>query len=824
MPQEPVEIDNSSQPDFANVKLADIIDVIALQEMMDDYYALTGISAAILDLNGTVLVSTEWQDICVNFHRAVPESCAFCLESDISLSSGVPPGTFKDYHCKNNMWDIATPIMLGDRHIGNIFLGQFLYDDEKPDYELFRAQARRFGYDEAEYLAALDRVPRRSRETVQKAMGFISKLARMISKANYNNVILADTLARKEQAEEALQLTRISVDAASDAIFWVAPDARIVDVNEAACRSLGYTREELLRLRVHDVNTRFNAEKWPQQFAGLRQRGTFTFENEFIAKDGRVFPVEIVANYVKVGNRELNCSFVRNISDRKQAEDRLRESEKKFATAFSATPSLLAISTIAEGRYIDVNESFERFTGYLRDEVIGRTSLELNIWSAESRTRFLEAIGREARVRDFEANFRNKGGDNLVGLVSAEVIEIKGEECLLVLVKDITESKRAEDKIKESEHRFRTLFENMNEGVALHTFIHNDDNEIIDYRIVSVNHAYETLLGLAKASVVGKTSSEAYSSVDPPYLKEYASVIVSQTGFNFETYFAPLEKHFDISVIPWEKNGFATIFSDISERIKSEQQLRQFNKSLEERIAQAVDEMRQKDQMMIMQERRAVMGEMIHNIAHQWRQPLNVLGLYLQALPLAYGSPEFNSEYLTASVDKSMQLIDHMSQTIYDFMHFFRSDKEMTRFCINEVIKRTLYLIEKSFQDHKIRITFQAGDDSYIFGYPNEYSQALLNILVNARDALIENHSEDALILIQSFAEGEKTVVTITDNAGGIADEIIDRLFDPYFTTKGPDKGTGIGLYMSMTIIEKNMGGHLTVRNTGSGAEFRIEV
>lgn len=694
------EKDNSSLPDFANVKLADIIDVIALQEMMDDYYALTGISAAILDLNGTVLVRTEWQDICVNFHRAVPESCAFCYESDVSLSSGVPPGTFKEYRCKNNMWDIATPIMLGDRHIGNIFLGQFLYDDEKPDYDLFRAQARRFGYEESEYLAALGRVPRRNRETVRKAMGFISKLARMISKANYNNVILADTLARREQAEEALRLARISVDTASEALFWVAPDARIVDVNEAACRSLGYTREELLRLRVPDVNTVFNAEKWPQQFAGLRQRGTFTFETELIAKDGRVFPVEVVANYVKVGNRELNCSFVR----------------------------------------------------------------------------------------------------------------------------DITERKRAEDKIKESEHRFRTLFANMNEGVALHTFIHNDDNEIIDYRIVSVNHAYETILGLAKESVIGKTGSEAYSSVAPPYLKEFASVFVSQTGFNFETYFPQMEMHFNISVIPWEENGFATIFSDISERIKNERLLKQFNKSLEERIAQAVEDMRQKDQMMIMQERRAVMGEMIHNVAHQWRQPLNVLGLYLQDLLLAYGSPEFNREYLTACLDNSMKLIDHMSQTINDFMNFFRSDKETTTFCVNGVIKRTLSLIEKSFQDHRIKVSFQAGGDCYVSGYPNEYSQVLLNILINARDALVEKHPEDARIWIQSFTEGDKTVVTITDNAGGIAEDIIDRLFDPYFTTKGPDKGTGIGLYMSMTIIEKNMGGCLTVRNTGSGAEFRIEV
>ena len=450
MPQKHIENDNSSPPDFADVDLADVIDVTALQEMMDDYYALTGIGVGIIDLNGTVLVGTGWQDICVKFHRAVPESCAFCHESDISLSSGVPPGTFKEYRCKNNMWDIVTPIMLGDRHIGNIFLGQFLYDDEKPDYELFRAQARRFGYDEAEYLAALDRVPRWSRETVRKAMGFYSKLARMISKASYNNVTLADTLARREQAEEALQWARISLESASDALFWIAPDARIVDVNEAACRSLGYSREELLQLTVPDFDPHFNANMWPEQFATLRQRGSMTFESEQRTKDGRMFPVEVAVNHVTFGSEERHCAFVRDISERKRAEETLRESEEKFAKVFNSAPSLLVISTIAEGRYIDVNESFERFTGYRRDEAIGRTSLELNIWSAETRTRFLEAIGKEGRMRDFEADFRSKDGEHLVGLVSAEVIEIKGEECLLVLVEDITDRKLAEAELHQA--------------------------------------------------------------------------------------------------------------------------------------------------------------------------------------------------------------------------------------------------------------------------------------------------------------------------------------------------------------------------------------
>jgi signal transduction histidine kinase len=248
------------------------------------------------------------------------------------------------------------------------------------------------------------------------------------------------------------------------------------------------------------------------------------------------------------------------------------------------------------------------------------------------------------------------------------------------------------------------------------------------------------------------------------------------------------------------------------------------NRSLEVRIVQAVDDLRRKDQMLILQDRLAVMGEMINNIAHQWRQPLNTLGLMIQQLPLFYKSGEISEEMLEEYVGNSMELITHMSQTIEDFRNFFRSDKEKVAFSVNQVIARTLALIEKSFKDQNIGIALHPEGAPMANGYPNEYAQVLLNILMNARDELVGHNVDNALISIHTFAEGGTSVVTITDNAGGIADEIIDRLFDPYFTTKERDKGTGIGLFMSKTIIEKNMGGRLTVRNSGSGAEFRIEV
>jgi len=172
--------------------------------MMDDFFSLTSIGIAILDLHGKVLVATGWQDICTKFHRVNPKTCANCVESDNLLSEGVAPGTFRIYRCKNNMWDIVTPITIGGNHLGNLFLGQFLFEDESVDYELFRSQAVRYGFDENSYLAALDRVPRWSRETIDKVMAFYSRFARMISTLSHSNIRLARTVNELDTALTSL--------------------------------------------------------------------------------------------------------------------------------------------------------------------------------------------------------------------------------------------------------------------------------------------------------------------------------------------------------------------------------------------------------------------------------------------------------------------------------------------------------------------------------------------------------------------------------------------------------------------------------------------
>ncbi|KAB0664063.1 hypothetical protein F6V25_14750 [Oryzomonas japonica] len=263
------------------------------------------------------------------------------------------------------------------------------------------------------------------------------------------------------------------------------------------------------------------------------------------------------------------------------------------------------------------------------------------------------------------------------------------------------------------------------------------------------------------------------------------------------------------------------------ERDEAEHLLSQTMELLHQETAErlrATEELLEKERMLIQQSRQAAMGEMIGNIAHQWRQPLNTLGLTIQQLQLSYDLGEFSRELLSHNVKSSMELILHMSRTIDDFRDYFRPEKEKAPFNVREAIDTTLSLLEGSLLYPHIDIDIVAEDDAVIYGYWNEFAQVFLNILTNARDVMMEREIANPRVTITIRNANGATVVTIADNGGGVPEEIMARIFDPYFTTKEPHQGTGVGLFMSRSIIEKNMGGELTVRNTGSGAEFTIEV
>jgi len=237
-----------------------------------------------------------------------------------------------------------------------------------------------------------------------------------------------------------------------------------------------------------------------------------------------------------------------------------------------------------------------------------------------------------------------------------------------------------------------------------------------------------------------------------------------------------------------------------------------------------MEELREKEQLLIQQSRMAAMGEMLVNIAHQWRQPLNVLGVKIQELGLSYNYGELNKELLDANITMAMEILQHLSQTITVFQNFTVPDKEKCLFRVEPVIATTVQIIGESLKKEGVILNVSSTGDPQINGYSNEYSQVLMNLLLNARDAFLEQRTANPYIIVRLWSENESSVLTITDNGGGIEENIMDKIFDPYFTTKNLGKGTGVGLFLSKTIIEKNMGGRITVRNVDGGSEFRIEV
>ena len=195
----------SPDVDLGKQELSNILDVKALQSMMDDLYAVTKTGFTILDLKGNVLVETGWQDICTKFHRANPETLKNCVESDLILSRGVKPGEFRAYKCKNGLWDIVTPIVIGGKHVGNIYSGQFFFEGEKIDRNAFAAQAEKYGFDKKAYLRAFDCIPRYNREKVENLMIFYTKMADVVSKLSYSNLKLAKLLTKQKILQDQLE-------------------------------------------------------------------------------------------------------------------------------------------------------------------------------------------------------------------------------------------------------------------------------------------------------------------------------------------------------------------------------------------------------------------------------------------------------------------------------------------------------------------------------------------------------------------------------------------------------------------------------------------
>ena len=253
-------------------------------------------------------------------------------------------------------------------------------------------------------------------------------------------------------------------------------------------------------------------------------------------------------------------------------------------------------------------------------------------------------------------------------------------------------------------------------------------------------------------------------------------------------------------------------------------ELDELNRTLDHRVHEEIAKRKQQESLLIHQSRLAAMGEMIGAIAHQWRQPLNALSLVMQNVRMQHAMGTLSDQSMARMQDKSNQLVERMSSTIDEFRNFFKPGKHAEPFKLAQAMRSSADIMEGVFKNHAVALDLVCDESLELLGVQGEFSQVVLNLLSNAKDAVLEARQAQPRIWMRAEQQGDRILIAVEDNGGGIAPDILEKIFDPYFTTKEEGKGTGIGLYMSKMIVESNMNGRLRVANTAEGARFTIDL
>lgn len=443
--------------DTGCLELADIVDAPSLQALMDHFYQLTRIPMAIIDLAGKQLVGVGWQDICTKFHRVNPQTCKFCIESDVELSAVAAEGKFKLYKCKNNLWDAATPLIIGGKKMGNLFAGQFFFDDEIPDYNFFRAQARRYGFNETEYMTALDKVPRLSRNAVNQGMEFLYGLSRMISQTSYSNIKLARQMEERKRVEEAFRKSeerlRQALDAAEAApwetdlvtgkVFASPRMAKIYGIDQT---SLPQTRTEWRAFVLNEDRALLDSVL----DAAAQGDGKYHVDFRIRRPDGDVRWIRGEGQLHKdeQGQPSRMAGLLTDITERKQAEEKLRFQAQILDQIHDGV-----IWTDLGGSILGLNKGAERAFGYTSQELFGKP---ISIIHPPDQNQLLQQeIIEPLKTKgshQLEVRHRKKTGEDFWTELSLSLLKNDNGIPIGMIgyALDITERKQMEDALRQS--------------------------------------------------------------------------------------------------------------------------------------------------------------------------------------------------------------------------------------------------------------------------------------------------------------------------------------------------------------------------------------
>ena len=521
-------------------------------------------------------------------------------------------------------------------------------------------------------------------------------------------------------------------------------------------------------------------------FNSIKEQKDYSIIHRLQMLDGRIKWVKEACStlFDESGNPLISRGTVQDITELSLAKIEAQNEHNKLKAILENIPDLLWIKDV-NGVYISCNKRFEDFFGVKEKDIINKTDYDFVDKKLADffKEHDIEAMNSKKPLSNFEEiPFANDGHKEYLQTIKSKVIDSNGNIIgILGIGRDLTELKNKELKLIEQQKELESIFNTTKDGLA-----------IVDMKtnFVKVNKAYCEITGLSEEELL-QTSSLALMGDQnkEEIVKDSIDKIIAE-GFrdNIERIYLTKNGKIDItlsaSLMP-DKKHILLSMKDITK-----------NKLFEE------------------QSKLAAMGEMIGNIAHQWRQPLSVITTISSNIKLRSEYEQLEDYDIESDMNIIMQQAQYLSKTIDDFRNFIKNTKEAQKLSLKDTIEKTLSILHSAMINNSITIICDLKEDMNIEGYENELIQSFINIINNAKDAVKENvKNDEKLIFINTIKEDSSLIITIKDNGGGIPDNIIHRIFEPYFTTKNKNVGTGIGLSMTYKMITERHNASIDVYN-----------
>lgn len=569
-------------------------------------------------------------------------------------------------------------------------------------------------------------------------------------------------------------------------------NGNFVKTNEAWSRILGYSTEDLNRKKflefVHPDDLQSTLEAITKLGKGQE---VLNFTNRYLCKDGSYRDIEWHSH--PKGN--LIFAAARDITERVISEEKMALSERTYREIFDNITDALFIHAIDTGAIVDVNDTMLNMYGYKREEMDGVTVADLSALVEPYTNEYAAKLIKRAAAGEtvvFEWLNRKKNGELFYSENVLRFVTIAGQDRIMAIVHDITERKRAEKALRESEAKLSALFASMTEMVVLHELVFDENGSPVNYRIIDFNDAYTRITGIRREDAVGKLGNEAYGTPEPPYFTEFSQVALTGEAYHYETYFPPMDKYFSISVVSPGKNQFATITTDISDQKRIQAAISAKNQELEQLVYVASHDLRSP-----LVNVDGFSRELEYSLA-ELRQILDTegnersLGQTIRA-----EMPE-----MEASLKRIRTSTRHMDTLLKGLLKLSRSGRatlQITNIHMNDLIRQLASSFAFRLQQEGVQLSVDELPDCR--GDVVQVTQVFANLLDNALKYLDPNRP--GRIHIRGAIEKGRAVYRVEDNGIGIPENHINHVFE-LFHRLNPDQFSGEGL--GLTIAKQALG------------------